>query len=134
MLKRILAVGSVVVMLAGAAFGQSKEAITDVIESQLQAFNDRDEAEAFSYASPMIQSIFRDPLNFAVMVERGYPMVWNNADVQFLELREEDGVILQRVLLKDAKGVLHTLEYAMIETPDGWLINGVALVAPDLAA
>jgi hypothetical protein len=61
-------------------------------------------------------------------------MVWDNADVRFLELREEAGMTLQLVTLKDAQGVLHTLEYAMIETSNGWQINGVQLIAPDLAA
>ena len=134
MLKRIMIASCGLVFLAGMAFGQAKEAIEDVIGSQLQAFNERDVTEAFSYASPMIKGFFRDPANFGMMVERGYPMVWDNADVQFLALREENGQTLQRVLVKDADGALHTLEYAMIETPDGWQINGVQLVQPDLSA
>lgn len=134
MMKRILVATCVLVMLAGSAFGQAKDAIEGVIGSQLQAFNDRDVTEAFSYASPMIKGIFRDPANFGIMVERGYPMVWDNADVQFLDLREERGVTVQRVLVKDAAGTLHMLDYAMIETADGWHINGVQLVQPDLSA
>ena len=134
MIKRILMAASVIICVGGAAFGQVKEAIEDVIGNQLQAFNDRDVTEAFSYASPMIKGIFRDPANFGIMVERGYPMVWDNADVQFLDLREKNGVTVQRVMLKDASGTSHTLEYAMIETPDGWQINGVQLVQLDLSA
>ena len=133
-MKRIFMGVAALVLWAGTAFGQANEAIEDVIGNQLQAFNDRDVTEAFSYASPMIQGIFREPQNFGMMVERGYPMVWDNSDVRFLDLREEQGMILQRVMIKDAEGVIHTLEYAMIETPNGWQINGVALVAPDLAA
>lgn len=133
-MKRIFMGVAALVLWAGTALGQANEAIEDVIGSQLQAFNDRDVTEAFSYASPMIQGIFREPQNFGMMVERGYPMVWDNSDVRFLDLREEQGMILQRVMIKDAEGVIHTLEYAMIETPNGWQINGVALVAPDLAA
>jgi len=110
MLKRIMIASCGLVFLAGMAFGQAKEAIEDVIGSQLQAFNERDVTEAFSYASPMIKGFFRDPANFGMMVERGYPMVWDNADVQFLALREENGQTLQRVLVKDADGALHTLE------------------------
>ena len=134
MMKRILVAFGALFMLASTAFAQANEAIEDVIANQLQAFNDRDVTEAFSYASPMIKGVFRDPSNFGTMVERGYPMVWDNADVSFLALREEAGLILQRVMIKDAQGVLHTLEYAMIETDSGWLINGVQLIAPDLAA
>lgn len=133
-MKQIFMGVAALVLWAGTAFGQANEAIEDVIGSQLQAFNDRDVTEAFSYASPMIQGIFREPQNFGMMVEHGYPMVWDNSDVRFLDLREEQGMILQRMMIKDAEGVIHTLEYAMIETPNGWQINGVALVAPDLAA
>lgn len=133
MIKRILVATCALVLLAGSAFGQAKDAIEGVIGGQLQAFNDRDVTEAFSYASPMIKGIFRDPANFGMMVERGYPMVWDNADVQFLDLREENGVTLQQVMLVDASGTSHTLEYAMIETPDGWQINGVQLVQLDLS-
>lgn len=134
MMKRILVAFGALVMFATTAFGQANEAIEDVIGSQLQAFNERDVTEAFSYASPMIKGVFRDPNNFGIMVERGYPMVWDNSDIRFLALREEEGLILQRVMIKDAQGVLHTLEYVMIETASGWLINGVQLIAPDLAA
>ena len=134
MMERLLVAFGALVMLTTTAFGQANEAIEDVIGSQLQAFNERDVTEAFSYASPMIKGVFRDPNNFGTMVERGYPMVWDNSDIRFLALREEEGLILQRVMIKDAQGVLHTLEYVMIETASGWLINGVQLIAPDLAA
>ena len=134
MMKRILIAACGLVMMAGAVFGQAKEAIEDVIGSQLEAFNDRDVTTAFSFASPMIKGIFRDAGNFGMMVERGYPMVWDNADVRFLALREEAGMQIQTVMLRDAEGVFHTLDYAMIETPDGWQINGVQLVETDLAA
>lgn len=134
MMKHIIAVACGLVMMAGAVFGQAKEAIEDVIGGQLEAFNDRDVNTAFSFASPMIKGIFRDPSNFGMMVERGYPMVWDNADVRFLDLREEAGMQIQTIMVRDAEGVFHTLEYAMIETPDGWQINGVQLVETDLAA
>jgi len=114
---------------------QDSGAIEDVIGSQLQAFNDRDVDEAFSYASPMIKGMFGTPQNFGLMVERGYPMVWTNSDARFLDLREVAGRLYQRVLVRDAQGGLHVLEYQMIETPEGWQINGVSVLpAPDVGA
>ncbi len=114
---------------------QDAEAIEGVIGSQLQAFNDRDVAEAWQYASPNIQRLFGDPGNFGMMVQRGYPMVWDNADVRFLELREISGAQWQKVMIRDANGGLHVLDYQMIETPTGWQINGVQLLpAPDVGA
>lgn len=120
--------------LAGAAFAQD-QGIEDVIGEQLQAFNDRDIEDAWQYASPMIQGLFQTPDNFGNMVRNGYPMVWTNRDVEFLELGEINGVLTQRVLIRDGEGVAYILEYAMIQTADGWRINGVqVLPAPDVAA
>lgn len=133
MKTRIFTAAAGFLMLATAAFSQANDAIKTVIGSQLEAFNDRDVTEAFSYASPMIKGIFRDPANFGMMVERGYPMVWDNSNVRFLGLRQEAGMQIQRVMIEDQQGNFHTLEYAMIETPDGWQINGVQLVETDLA-
>ncbi len=134
MMKRFMVTAVAAAMLAGAAFGQVNDAIEDVIGTQLQAFNDRDVETAFSFASPTIKGIFRDPSIFGTMVERGYPMVWDNRSVRFLGLREEAGMQIQTVQIEDAQGDVYTLEYAMIETANGWQINGVQIVETDLAA
>lgn len=133
-MRRITITAVAAAMLATAAIGQDNDAIEDVIGEQLQAFNDRDVVTAFSFASPTIQGIFRDPNNFGIMVERGYPMVWDNHAVRFLGLREERGMTIQTVQIEDAEGDVFTLEYAMIETAEGWQINGVQIVEMDLAA
>lgn len=134
MIKQLAMAACGLVMMAGAALAQVNEAIEDVIGTQLQAFNDRDVERAFSFASPMIKRLFGNPGTFGLMVENGYPMVWDNTDVRFLGLREEAGMQIQTVQIRDAAGVIHTLDYAMIETADGWQINGVQLVETDLAA
>ena len=114
---------------------QDAGAIEDVIGNQLQAFNDRDVAEAWQYASPMIQNMFRTPENFGMMVQRGYPMVWDNAEVRFLELRDVSGNLWQKVMIRDARGGLHILDYQMVQTAEGWQINGVQLLpSPDVGA
>lgn len=120
-------------MFAMPATAQNSDAIEDVIANQLSAFNDRDVQTAWSFASPMIQGLFGSPENFGTMVEQGYPMVWTNTDVQFLELREISGVFYQKVMMRDPGGQRHVMEYAMVETPAGWLINGVSeLPLPDV--
>lgn len=115
------------------AWAQDSGAIEDVIANQLSAFNDRDVETAWSFASPMIQGMFGNPQNFGSMVEQGYPMVWTNADVQFLELRQIVGQFYQKVMVRDTAGQRHVMEYTMVETPAGWLINGVSeLPMPDV--
>ncbi len=120
---------------ATAVVAQDADAIEGVIGSQLQAFNDRDVDGAWQYASPNIQRLFGNPGNFGMMVQRGYPMVWDNAEVRFLELRDVAGNLWQKVMVRDAQGGLHVLDYQMVETANGWQINGVQLLpSPDVGA
>lgn len=120
---------------ATSVVAQDGDAIEGVIGSQLQAFNDRDVQEAWQYASPNIKRLFGDPANFGMMVQQGYPMVWDNAEVRFLELREIAGQQWQKVMVRDANGGLHVLDYQMVETETGWQINGVQLLpASDFGA
>lgn len=122
----------ILVTLAAPVFAQVKEEATAVIQSQLDAFTSRNVEQAFSFASPMIQGLFQTPSNFGHMVEYGYPMVWDNSEVRFLDRREFQGgdVIMQKVMIRDQLGALHILEYQMIKLPQGWKINGVELLSP----
>lgn len=109
--------------------------IEATIQSQVDAFLADDFARAFTFASPTIQGMFGTPENFGRMVRNGYPMVWRPADVQFLELRDFRGALWQRVMVRDAMGRVHLLDYQMVEGEDGWRINGVQLVPmPDVGA
>lgn len=122
-------------VLATSALAQDNGAIEDVIGNQLDAFNNRDVDEAWTYASPNIKRLFGSSSNFGNMVQQGYPMVWDNADVRFLELRDVGGMLWQKVMVRDAGGALHILDYQMVETAEGWQINGVQLLAaPDVGA
>lgn len=102
--------------------------ITAVIDQQLDAFKSEDVERAFDYASPTIKGLFGTPQNFATMVQRGYPMVWRPAEVRYLDLREVAGNLWQRVQITDEQGSVHMLDYQMIQTENGWQINGVQLL------
>ncbi|MBV7378205.1 DUF4864 domain-containing protein [Maritimibacter dapengensis] len=106
----------------------AETAIQGVISDQFDAFLDEDVNTAWTYASPTIQMLFRTPENFGAMVRNGYPMVWAPTETKFLELRDEDGVPWQRVQVRDAAGQYHVLDYKMVETPDGWLIDAVEFI------
>jgi hypothetical protein len=123
--------------LAGSAVAQGsapKGAIESVIDRQFQAFRADDFDRAFTFASPTIRSIFGTSDTFGAMVRNGYPMVHRPAGVQFLDLRESDGELWQRVQIRDAQGRFHLLDYQMIETEDGWKINAVNYVPSPGAA
>lgn len=102
--------------------------IQSIIERQLQAFQADDFATAFTFASPNIKGIFGTPENFGAMVTQGYPMVHRPGAVKMLELREVSGQTWQKVMITDQMGRTHLLDYQMIETPEGWQINGVQLL------
>lgn len=131
-MRRAWAIVAVVMSVwSGMAMAEGNAAIEEVIGSQLEAFNARDVEEAWRHASPMIQGMFGNPANFGRMVENGYPMVWTNRGAEFGDLREVAGRLYQRVIVEDAAGVRHLLEYQMIETPEGWQINGVIVLPPE---
>lgn len=99
-----------------------------VISAQIAAFLADDFVAAFDFASPNIRAIFGSPERFGQMVTQGYPMVHRPTDLRFLEQTERAGTILQRVLVTDAGGRLHVLEYEMIPAGERFLINGVRIV------
>jgi hypothetical protein len=105
--------------------------IEGTIRSQIEAFLADDFGTAFTFASPNIQSMFGTPDNFGAMVKNGYPMVHRPSDVRMGELREIEGRLWQKVYVTDAQGRGHVLDYQMIETPDGWKINGVHVLKAD---
>lgn len=111
---------------------QDRSAIENVIGAQMQAFLRDDGVEAFSYAAPSIRSIFRTPERFMTMVQRGYMPVYRPMDVQFLELVESDGRLLQRVQVVGPDGRPVMAIYTMEQQADGtWRIAGVVLVRLD---
>lgn len=105
-----------------------------VITKQFDAFRADDLERAFSYASPMIQGYFRTPETFGRMVSQGYPQIRMPGEVTLRDLREEGGRLLQRVEVRGADGVPQMFDYELVETENGWKINGVTYVkGPPLA-
>ena len=108
-----------------------RAAIERLIGDQFVAFADGDEAEAFSYASPMIQGMFQTPENFARMVQGGYPMIWGAEDVSFVGLRSEAGRLLMRLSVRGPDGGRFHFDYEMVQVDVQWRINGVWPVKGD---
>lgn len=124
----LLAIG-----LGGQARAQSPE-IVATIDAQIEAFKADDIERAFSYASPNIQRLFSSAESFGNMVQKGFPMVWRPGRVRFLNLREIDGRLWQKVMITDAAGRVHLLDYQMIDLESGWKINGVQILDGELAS
>jgi hypothetical protein len=126
---------AVLTLLLALPAAAQEQPIQQSIQSQIDAFETDDFTRAFSFASPNIKAIFGTPENFGAMVTQGYPMVHRPSAVTMLELREVAGNLWQRVMITDQAGRIHMLDYMMVETPDGWQVNGVQLLrAPDVGA
>jgi hypothetical protein len=128
-----IALALVGVVWCGATLATSTEppdsadaaAIRDVIAGQLDAFRADDGAQAFAYASPAIQSIFKDPDTFMTMVRAGYQPVYRPQEVEFRDLVPLEGRWTQRVLVVGPDGVPVVAQYFMEKQPDGtWRIDG----------
>ena len=108
------------------------DAIRTVVEHQLQAFRADDGQQAFSYASPAIQSIFKNPDTFMSMVRASYRPVYRPREVEFRDLVAVEGRWTQRVLVVGPDGVPVIAQYVMEKQPDGsWRIEGCYLQAPE---
>ena len=132
-MKNMIFVSLVLSMLWGALPGQAQTAeIRDTIAGQIDAFQRDDFDAAFTYASPSIKRIFGNASNFGRMVREGYPMVFRPAGMSFGGLEEISGRTVQTVFFTDASGQVFEAAYDMVETANGWQINGVAIREADL--
>ena len=126
---------SVSLMLPVVAQDAPRATVQGTVQGQIEAFLRDDFEAAFDFASPGIRRFFGDPGNFGAMVRQGFPMVWRPADVRFLKSRDLGAITLQNVMIRDAEGVFHVLEYQMELADNGWQINGVRILEqPEVGA
>lgn len=109
-------------------------AIRRTIEAQMEAFRRDDDAAAFSHASPMIQGMFGTAANFVAMVRTLYAPVHRPRSVDFTDLAEENGALVQKVELIGPDGQPALALYTMVRGPNGWLIDGCRLTASERPA
>ncbi|MCW5751405.1 MAG: DUF4864 domain-containing protein [Alphaproteobacteria bacterium] len=112
------------------------QAIRQVIERQLQAFQRDDGEGAFVHAAPSIRAIFGTAERFMAMVRSGYAPVYRPREVEFRRRMEVEGKPAQEVFLVGPDGRPVIALYVMERQADGrWLIAGCYLLpAPDLSA
>jgi len=112
-----------------AADPQPETAIRSTISQQLDAFQRDDWAEAFAYASPVLQSIFGSPERFRDMVLAGYRAVYRPKQVAFRDLDTSGPSPVQIVFFIGPDGMAYLAAYEMERQADGsWRIAGVQLI------
>ncbi|WP_312794394.1 DUF4864 domain-containing protein [Tianweitania sp.] len=106
------------------------KAAQSVIQRQMSAFRGNRDAEAYSFASPMLRMKFPNMGIFMSMVRQAYPMVHNPEHYAFRSSKEVGDQIQQDVLIIGADGKDYVATYTLQRQPDGsWLINSVTLRA-----
>lgn len=112
-------------LVASPLAAQDTDGIQGIIDQQMDAFIARDIPTAFGFASPGLQQMFQTPQNFGHMVEYGYETIWNNEDVRYLDLRQDQEHWVQRVMVSDGQGSVMVFDYFMIEADGVWRIDAV---------
>jgi Domain of unknown function (DUF4864) len=104
-----------------------------IIQSQIEAFRAGDDARAYSYAAPTIQSYFPTVESFMAMVKGGYSPVWQPQNFQFGKSKQvADGQVAQEVQIIAKDGSPWVALYSLMRMADGsWKITGVQLLKGD---
>lgn len=106
-----------------------RESILNVIGAQLAAFQRDYAPTAFAFASPGIQAIFGPPAKFSKMLAEAYALVYRPRKFTFLDLVENKGRLLQRVLFTGPDGKQVLALYMIARQADGrWRIAGCVLL------
>ncbi len=130
-MRRVLIAAMAFMGFALASFGARADDVTDaqsVIDSQIKAFRAGESVEAFSYAAPNLQAMFRNHKNFIAMVKQGYGAIYEAQSWTFGRSKVEDGTLYQEMLITGPKGRGWGALYSLRQEKDGtWRIHGVQL-------
>jgi hypothetical protein len=130
-----VAVGQYLPAVAAPASDTDRAAIQTMIGNQIEAFRHDDGRVAYSFASPVIQSIFPSPDAFMAMVTHGYPMVYRPQSVTFGPLLDTSLGPVQKAFITGPDGQAYVALYPMQRQPDGtWKINGCTIEKDDSPA
>lgn len=104
------------------------KAAQSIIDQQINAFLKDDAASAYSFADPGIKSIFPTPDAFIAMVKRLYAPIYRPQTYRFAKTIEQEGTLVQSVLIKAQDGGSFEALYTLVKQSDGsWKIVAVAL-------
>jgi ABC-type transporter MlaC component len=136
-MQRILTYLIIGMLVLSASSAMADEAASTeaqkTIQSQIEAFRAGDDARAYSYAAPTIQSYFPTVESFMAMVKGGYSPVWQPQHFQFGKSREVgNGQVAQEVEVIAKDGSSWVALYSLMRMADGsWKITGVQLLKGD---
>ena len=127
-LALLLAVAHAATIPSRAAEAGADPDIQSTITAQIQAFDRGDAAQAESFASPGIRSMFPDASTFYGMVKQSYAPLVHPRSTHFEPTVTAEGGAVQHVTVVDSEGVVWTAVYTMEKVDGHWTISGCTLV------
>ena len=99
----------------------------DIIESQIQAFQNKNAELAYSFASPMIKLRFNNPQEFMSMVKSYYEPVYNPKQYYFIDSKYFEGSIYHQLQIISQSNMSYLATYSLIKNENEWKISGCSV-------
>ena len=99
----------------------------DIIESQIQAFQNKNAELAYSFASPMIKLRFNNPQEFMSMVKSFYEPVYNPKQYYFIKSKYFEGSIYHQLQIISQSNMSYLATYSLIKDENEWKISGCSV-------
>ena len=100
----------------------------DIIESQIQAFQNKNAELAYSFASPMIKLRFNNPQEFMSMVKSYYEPVYNPKQYYFIDSKYFEGSIYHQLQIISQSNMSYLATYSLIKNENEWKISGCSVM------
>ena len=100
----------------------------DIIESQIQAFQNKNAELAYSFASPMIKLRFNNPQEFMSMVKSFYEPVYNPKQYYFINTKYFEGSIYHQLQIISQSNMSYLATYSLIKDENEWKISGCSVM------
>ena len=100
----------------------------DIIESQIQAFQNKNAELAYSFASPMIKLRFNNPQEFMSMVKSFYEPVYNPKQYYFINSKYFEGSIYHQLQIISQSNMSYLATYSLIKDESEWKISGCSVM------
>jgi hypothetical protein len=133
MLKKLFILSFTLFILSGLSKADisMKDELTmtqDIIERQIQAFQNKNAELAYSYASPMIKLRFNNPQEFMSMVKSFYEPVYNPKQYYFIDSKYFEGSIYHQLQIISQSNMSYLATYSLIKNENEWKISGCSVM------
>jgi len=113
---------------AGVSLKNELTKTQDIIESQIQAFQNKNAELAYSFASPMIKLRFNNPQEFMSMVKSYYEPVYNPKQYYFIDSKYFEGSIYHQLQIISQSNMSYLATYSLIKDENEWKISGCSVM------